>query len=181
MQKIIIYILLVILWFCWYAIYSMNNQIHHLKSAKLETESCGASIENNDKSKAKSTNNTGRYISGNFTDGSQLLWKPSLVIWAWYFCKYCRDKIPKIEDMIYKPYSWDINIQINVMNFESQKFDTIIPQAPYESVTYASYIWKECNAFPTWIFTDAKWKVIANECWWTWSVENLAEIIKNNL
>lgn len=47
-------------------------------------------------------------------------------------------------------------MQLNVMNFETQKFDTIVPQAPYDALSYESYIGVECNAFPTWLLLDAQ-------------------------
>ena len=64
------------------------------------------------------------------------------------------------------------------MNFDTQKFDTKIPQVPFETLNYQDYTQETCDMFPTWVVLDAQGRVISKECGGAGTIEAVAEQIR---
>ena len=67
------------------------------------------------------------------------------------------------------------------MNFDTQKFDTRIPQVPFETIDYTFYTQETCDMFPTWVILDAQGNMISKECGGTGTIENVAHMLQNLL
>lgn len=98
--------------------------------------------------------------------------------WAGKYCAYCREKIKPAESLLLDQFSGNIHIQIFTMNFDTQKFDTKIPQVPFETLNYQDYTQETCDMFPTWVVLDAQGRVVGKECGGTGTIEAVAEQIR---
>jgi hypothetical protein len=114
------------------------------------------------------------FVQGQLTTTGQLLGKPSFLWRAGRYCAYCREKIPQAEELILQAYSGQINTQLFTMNFDTQKFDTLIPQVPFEIMSYESFAGTPCDMFPTWVVLDSAGVLVSKECWGTGTIEQVA-------
>lgn len=121
------------------------------------------------------------FVQGQITLPKQLVGKPSFLWRAGRYCAYCREKIPQAEELILEPFSGQINIQLFTMNFDTQKFDTLLPQVPFEIMTYESFTKETCDTFPTWVVLDSEGTLVAKECGGTGTIEQVAGQIKSLL
>ncbi len=121
------------------------------------------------------------FVQGQIATPQQLTGKPSFLRRAGKYCAYCREKIPQAERLLLEPFSGQINVQLFTMNFDTQKFDTLLPQVPFEIMTYESFTQESCDMFPTWVVLDSSGKLVSKECWGTGTIEEVATLIEGLL
>jgi hypothetical protein len=122
------------------------------------------------------------FVSGSITSTQQLTGKPSFLRRAGKFCAYCREKIPQAEKYILDDLTGKINIQLMTMFFDTQKFSTRIPQAPYEALDFKYFAGKECTEFPMWVVLDKNGKLVESVCgWWSVTIEDTAKKLREEI
>ena len=107
---------------------------------------------------------SGTFVQGKLFKSQDFKGKPSFLRWAGKYCAYCREKIKPAETLLLDRFGESINIQLFTMNFDTQKFDTRIPQVPFETLDYQEYTAQTCDTFPTWLVLDANGKLVSQEC-----------------
>lgn len=154
-----------------------------------KTESCGMPKEWSTGAVSCGSNTANRqyepwttFVSGSITSTQQLTGKPSFLRRAGKFCAYCREKIPQAEKYILDDLTGKINIQLMTMFFDTQKFSTRIPQAPYETLDFKYFAGKECTEFPMRVVLDKNWKLVESVCgWWSITIEDTAKKLREEL
>lgn len=125
-----------------------------------------------------SSQGSGVFVQGTMFKKSDFNGKPSFLWRAGKYCAYCREKIKPAESLLLQQFSGQINIQIFTMNFDTQKFDTSIPQVPFEVLNYQDYTQQTCDMFPTRVLLDAQGRLVNKECGGTGTIESVAEQIR---
>jgi hypothetical protein len=68
------------------------------------------------------------------------------------------------------------------MFFDTQKFSTRLPQAPYEALDFKYFAGKECSEFPMRVILDKQGKLVESVCGGgTDTIENVAKKLREEI
>jgi len=102
-----------------------------------------------------------------------LKWNWEKFIWfvaTW--CPHCQEAMPNLEKF-YTDYSWDVNIEINVINKKQFPWIKNLKQNYKTPKSYQDYTKEKCGYVPSYVIVDKNDKVIEKKCWWSLTYEQL--------
>jgi len=102
-----------------------------------------------------------------------LKWNWEKFIWfvaTW--CPHCQKAVPGLEKF-YTKYSWDVNMEINVINKKAFPWVKNLPENYKDPKSYKDYTNQACGYVPSYVIVNKEGKVIEKKCWWSLTYEQL--------
>lgn len=102
-----------------------------------------------------------------------LKWNWRQFIWfvaTW--CPHCQKAIPALEKF-YTNYSWDVNMEINVIDNKPFPWVKNLPENYKNPKSYKDYTKEQCGYVPSYVILNKNGKVIEKKCWWSLTLSQL--------
>lgn len=111
----------------------------------------------------------------------KLKWNGDKFIWfvaTW--CPHCQEAVPGLEKF-YTQYSWEVNMEINVINKKPFPWVKNLPENYKNPKSYQDYTNEQCGYIPSYVIVNKNGKVIAKKCGWSLTYQQLKDKLLTNL
>ena len=143
---------------------------------------CNLNSKNQDSTDKSQTSQINQSQTWNIQIKNEKKWVKKFVWFVATWCPHCQEEVPILQKF-YNDFSWQVNMEINVLDNKPFPGVKTLPQNTKNAKSYKDYTNQDCGYVPSYVILDENGKVIEKQCGAKLTYEDLKNKLlnKNNL